>query len=78
MIRVVIYSLLMLSFAACTSASAEEIANEWCECKKIEMHQSSLQGEQCFQEWDKKYGKLEFNDQQVAKFNETVKACMNE
>ncbi|WP_258541017.1 hypothetical protein [Parvicella tangerina] len=78
MMKLLIYSAFIFVFASCVSTNAEQIAEDWCECKKIEIHQSSLQGEQCFQEWDKKYGKLEFNDQQVAKFNEIIKECMDE
>lgn len=70
--------ILSITLSACISPSVDKIANEWCECKSIEQHQSSLQGDQCLQEWDKKYGKIEFNDQQIAKFNQIILDCMNE
>lgn len=67
-----------IGLQSCVSPSVEKIGQEWCECKNIEIHQSSLQGDQCLQEWDKKYGKVEFNQQQVNKFNEIISECMNQ
>lgn len=77
-IRLSIIALTLLSFASCVSPSVDKLASEFCECRNIEKHQSSLQGDQCFQEWDKKYGKIRLNDQEIIKFNELIMECQQE
>lgn len=70
-----------LTLSSCVSPSVEKLeklANEFCECRTIEKNQSSLQGEQCFQEWDKKYGKMELSEKESIKFNKLIQACQPE
>lgn len=71
----VIYLLVATSLISCGGASPEKIANDFCECRKIEEHQSSTKGEQCFQEWEKKYGKIELKGQDRTKFDEIINEC---
>lgn len=68
----------LVFLTSCVSPSVEKLADEFCECRNIEQHQSSLQGEQCFKEWDQKYGNLRLNDQEAMKFNELISDCLNE
>ena len=68
----------VILMVSCVSPSVEKLADEFCECRTIQQQQSSLQGEQCFQEWDKKYGKMRLNDQEELKFKQLISQCLGE
>jgi hypothetical protein len=76
--RLILPLLLLLGATSCVSPSVEKLADEFCKCRNIQEHQSSLQGEQCFKEWDQKYGDLRLSDQEALKFNELISACQGE
>lgn len=65
----------ILSFAACSGNNPKAIADEYCSCRQIEKSQGALQGNKCYEEWDKKYGKVKLNEEQQNTFLKITQEC---
>ncbi|MCB9189846.1 MAG: hypothetical protein H6599_11275 [Flavobacteriales bacterium] len=73
--KLIIFMPVILVISSCVSPSVEKLAEEFCECREIQKNQSSLQGEQCIDEWDKKYGKMRLSKENEAKFAQLISDC---
>lgn len=65
----------MLFLCACSENSPKAIAEEYCECRQIEKSQGALQGNKCYEEWDKKFGKVNLNEAQQKTFLDITQEC---
>jgi hypothetical protein len=70
-----ILGLFSISMLSCSSNDVKTIANKFCDCRQVEMNQGALQANKCFEEWDKKYGKVSLNESEQNTFLEITKAC---
>ena len=74
----IIYSssvILTIMFMGCSSPGADKIANEFCHCRDIEAQNGPVQGEQCFNDWDRKYGKVRLSDAEMTIFKTITINC---
>ncbi len=70
-------SIVMVSvmLVGCFSPDADKIANEFCHCRDIEAQNGPVQGEQCFNDWDRKYGKVRLSDAEMTIFKTITINC---
>ena len=64
---------LFIFFCSCSGNDHMVIANQYCKCRQIEKDQGALQGNKCFEEWDKKYGKVNLDEFTVVEQKEYLK-----
>lgn len=57
---------------SCSSPNITSIANELCNCKSL----PPLEAENCFLDWEEKYGKVSLSESQRATFDNIVLECM--
>lgn len=67
--------LITVIFSSCSNPNPEKIANEFCNCRNIEAQNGPVQGEQCFNDWDRKYGKLRFSEAEMTIFKTITITC---
>jgi hypothetical protein len=71
-----VFSILSLAmFISCSDNNPNAIAEEYCNCRQIEKSQGALQGNKCYEEWDKKYGEVKLNEEQQNVFLKVTQAC---
>jgi hypothetical protein len=66
---------LIFFLMACSDNDPNAIAKEYCNCRTIEKSQGALQGNKCYEEWDKKYGDVKLNEEQQNTFLKVTQAC---
>ncbi len=67
--------LLLFVLSACSGNNPKAIADEYCNCREIEKNEGALQGNQCYEKWDKKYGEVKLNEEQQKVFLEITQEC---
>ena len=73
--KILFFLITILSFTACSGNNTTEIAEEYCNCRQVEKSEGALQGNKCYEEWDKKYGKVELNEKQQTAFLKITQDC---
>jgi len=73
--RTLLFLIPLLTLLISCSQDIEKIANEWCECKEKEFFQGKVQGEQCFEEWNKKYQDVEVTADQRPVWDKITLEC---
>jgi len=68
-------AMLSVMFVSCSSPDADKIANEFCHCRDIEAQSGPVQGEQCFNDWDRKYGKVRLSEAEMNVFKTITINC---
>lgn len=73
--KVILLAATALIFAACSENNTKEIADAYCNCRQVEKNEGALQGNKCYEEWDKKYGEIELNENQQKSFLKITQDC---
>ncbi len=59
----------------CVGHDAQKIAEAYCKCREVEKYEGTMQGTQCFEDWNQKYGKIRFSESQKKTFFDITNAC---
>ena len=78
MIKFLTIFCLLALLISCDGNDHMVVAKQYCNCRQIEKDQGALQGNKCFEEWDKKYGKIsldEFTVEEQKEYLKTTQDC---